>query len=206
MSIQGMLGRKIGMSQIFREDGRLVPITVVQAGPCTVTQIKSTDNDGYEAAQVGYSQVKRLNKPMRGHLAPSNGLFRYLREMPVDGLDDLQVGQQVNVDLFQPGVKVDVIGTSKGRGFQGTIKRHGFHGGPRTHGQSDRARAPGSIGAGTSPGRVLKGKKMAGHMGNVRVTVKNLEVVEVDPYRNLLLLKGGVPGAPNGLLIIRKTK
>jgi len=206
MSIQGMLGRKIGMSQIFREDGRLVPITVVQAGPCTVTQIKSTDNDGYEAAQVGYSQVKRLNKPMRGHLAPSNGLFRYLREMPVDGLDDLQVGQQVNVDLFQPGEKVDVIGTSKGRGFQGTIKRHGFHGGPRTHGQSDRARAPGSIGAGTSPGRVLKGKKMAGHMGNVRVTVKNLEVVEVDPYRNLLLLKGGVPGAPNGLLIIRKTK
>ena len=206
MSIQGMLGRKIGMSQIFREDGRLVPITVVQAGPCTVTQIKSTDNDGYEAAQVGYSQVKRVNKPMRGHLAPANGLFRYLREMPVDGLDGLQVGQQVNVDLFQPGEKVDVIGTSKGRGFQGTIKRHGFHGGPRTHGQSDRARAPGSIGAGTSPGRVLKGKKMAGHMGDVRVTVKNLEVVEVDPERNLLLLKGGVPGAPNGLLIIRKAK
>ena len=206
MAIQGMLGRKIGMSQIFRQDGRLVPVTVIQAGPCTVTQIKSTDNDGYEAAQVGYRQAKRVNKPMRGHLAPSNGLFRYLREMPLDGLDDLQVGQQVSVDLFQPGEKVDVIGTSKGRGFQGTIKRHGFHGGPRTHGQSDRARAPGSIGAGTYPGRVLKGKKMSGHMGNVRVTVKNLEVVEVDAERNILLLKGGVPGAPNGLLVIRKTR
>jgi large subunit ribosomal protein L3 len=124
----------------------------------------------------------------------------------VDGVGDLEVGQQVNVDVFEVGEKVDVVGTSKGKGFQGTMKRHGFHGGPRTHGQSDRARAPGSIGAGTTPGRVFKGKKMSGHMGNVRVTVKNLEVVQVDAERNLLLLKGGVPGATNGLLFIKKRK
>jgi large subunit ribosomal protein L3 len=203
--IQGILGKKIGMSQTFREDGRVVPVTVVQAGPCTVTQIRTSDNDGYEAVQLGFTQVKKANKPMRGHLG-RNGPFRHLRELPADSLEDLQVGQQINVDLFETGEKVDVIGTSKGRGFQGVMKRHGFHGGPRTHGQSDRARAPGSIGAGTTPGKVLKGKKMAGHMGNVRITVKNLEVVEVDPERNLLLLKGGVPGAPNGLLMIRKTR
>ena len=135
-----------------------------------------------------------------------NGPFRHLKELPVDGLEGLQVGQQIRVDLFKTGNKVDVIGTSKGRGFQGTMKRHGFHGGPRTHGQSDRARAPGSIGAGTDPARVLKGKKMAGHMGNTRVTVKNLEVVQVDVDRNVLLLKGGVPGAPSSLLMIRKVR
>ena len=203
--IQGMLGKKIGMSQIFREDGRVVPVTVVQAGPCTITQIKTTVKDGYEAAQVGYAQVRRLNKPLRGHLG-STGLFRYLRELPVNSLEELHVGQEINVNLFQAGEKVDVMGKSKGRGFQGAMKRHGFHGGPRTHGQSDRARAPGSIGANTYPARVLKGKKMAGHMGDTRLTVKNLEVVEVDADRNLLLLKGGLPGAPNGLLIIRKAK
>jgi large subunit ribosomal protein L3 len=203
--IRGMLGKKIGMSQLFRQDGRVVPVTVIQAGPCTITQIKTQDHDGYEAVQLGYDQVKRLNKPLRGHLGRT-GLFRYLRELPIDGLEDLQVSQQINVDIFQAGEKVDVIGTSKGRGFQGVMKRHGFHGGPRTHGQSDRSRAPGSIGATTYPARVLKGKKMAGHMGNTRVTTKNLEVVEVDPVRNLLLLKGGVPGAPNGLLMIRKAK
>jgi large subunit ribosomal protein L3 len=203
--IKGMLGKKIGMTQFFRQDGRVVPVTVIQAGPCTITQIKTRASDGYEAAQVGYAQVKRLNKPARGHLGRT-GLFRHLREMPVDGLEDLQVGQNISADLFQPGEKVDVIGTSKGRGFQGVMKRHGFHGGPRTHGQSDRARAPGSIGGNTYPARVLKGKKMAGHMGNVRITVKNLEVVEVDLERNLLLLKGGVPGAPNGLLTIRKAR
>ena len=202
--IRGMLGKKIGMSQVFLPDGRVVPVTVIEAGPCTVTQLRTSDRDGYEAAQVGFTQVKRLNKPLRGHLGRT-GLFRHLRELSTDTLDDLQVGQQVNVDLFQVGEKVDVIGTSKGRGFQGTIKRHGFSGGPRTHGQSDRARAPGSIGGTTTPGRVFKGKKMAGHMGNTRITVKNLEVVKVDPERNLLLVKGGVPGAPNGLLTIRKT-
>ena len=202
--IRGMLGKKVGMSQLFRADGRVVPVTVVESGPCTITQIKTMDRDGYERAQVGFGTAKRLNKPLRGHLGRT-GLFRYLREVPVAGLEGLEVGQQVNVELFEAGEKVDVIGTSKGKGFQGTMKRHGFHGGPRTHGQSDRARAPGSIGAGTTPGKVLKGKKMAGHMGNARVTVKNLEVVQVDSERNLLLLKGGVPGAPNGLLLIRKT-
>ena len=183
----------------------MVPVTVVQAGPCVITQVKTTGNDGYEAVQVGFDQVKRRNKPLRGHLART-GLFRYLRELSVDGLEGVQVGQQISVDLFQPGEKVDVIGTSKGRGFQGVMKRHGFHGGPRTHGQSDRARAPGSIGATTYPARVLKGKKMAGHMGNTRVTVKNLEVVQIEPEKNILLLKGGAPGARNGLLLIRKAK
>ena len=201
--IRGLLGKKIGMTQVYREDGRVVPVTLVQAGPCTITQIKDTDRDGYEAVQIGYSEVKRRNKPLRGHLGRT-GLFRYLREFSADTLDGLQVGQRITADLFEPGEKVDVVGTSKGRGFQGTIKRHGFHGGPRTHGQSDRARAPGSIGAATYPGRVLKGKKMAGHMGNARVTVKNLEVIEVDTERNLIYLKGGLPGAPNGLLVIRK--
>ena len=203
--IQGIIGEKIGMSQVFREDGRVVPVTVILAGPCTITQIKTKERDGYEAVQVGHTQVKRLNKPLRGHLG-RNGPFRHLKELPVDGLEGLQVGQQIRVDLFKTGNKVDVIGTSKGRGFQGTMKRHGFHGGPRTHGQSDRARAPGSIGAGTDPARVLKGKKMAGHMGNTRVTVKNLEVVQVDVDRNVLLLKGGVPGAPSSLLMIRKVR
>ncbi len=183
----------------------MVPVTVVQAGPCTVTQIKTMENDGYETVQVGFGPAKRLNKPQRGHLKRT-ALFHYLRELPVDSLDGLQMGQEVTVELFEAGDKVDVIGTSKGKGFQGVMKRHGFGGGPRTHGQSDRARAPGSIGAGTFPGRVLKGKKMAGHMGNKRVTVKNLEVVEVDTDRNLLLLKGGLPGAPSGLLAIHKLK
>ena len=200
-----MLGKKIGMSQIFRDDGRVVPVTLVEAGPCIITQIKTNDVDGYEAVQMGFGQAKQLNKPMRGHLGRT-GLFRYLRELPVDDLEGLQLGQQVNVELFQPGEKVDVIGISKGRGFQGVMKRHGFHGGPRTHGQSDRARAPGSIGANTYPGKVFKGKKMPGHMCNVRVTTKNLEVVEVDPERHILLLKGGVPGAPHSLITIRKTK
>ena len=203
--IKGMLGKKVGMTQVFTPEGRVVPVTVIQAGPCAITQIKTVKSDGYEAVQVGYWPVKRLNKPLRGHLGRT-GLFRYLREFPVDGVEDLELGQQVKVDLFELGEKVDVVGTSKGKGFQGTMKRHGFHGGPRTHGQSDRARAPGSIGAGTYPGKVFKGKKMAGHMGAVRVTVKNLEVVVVDPERGLMFLKGGVPGAPNGLLVIRKRK
>ena len=193
------------MSQVFLEDGRMVPVTVVQAGPCTIIQIKTKDNDGYETAQLGYEPVKRLNKPQRGHLQRT-GLFRYLKELPVDSLEGLKTGQQITVELFRVGEKVDVIGTSKGRGFQGVMKRHGFHGGPRTHGQSDRARAPGSIGATTYPARVLKGKKMAGQMGNKRITVKNLEVVQVDPERDLLLLKGGLPGAPTSLVTIRKAQ
>jgi large subunit ribosomal protein L3 len=202
--LRGFLGRKIGMTQIFGENGGTVPVTVIQAGPCTVTQIKTAANDGYAAVQLGFGDPKRLNKPRSGHLKSSaNG--RHLREVKADSDDQLAVGQQITVDIFQPGELVDVIGSSRGRGFAGTMKRHGFAGGPRTHGQSDRARAPGSIGGGTTPGKVFKGLKMAGHMGNRKITVKNLEVIQVDTERNLLMVKGGVPGSPNGLLTIRRT-
>ena len=202
--IRGFLGRKIGMSQVFGEDGRVIPVTVIEAGPCLVTQIKTRETDGYEAVQLGFGEVKRRNKPISGHLSGSR-LCRYLREVRADDVAEFQVGQTIGVDIFEPGEKLDLIGKSKGRGFAGGMKRHGFAGGPRTHGQSDRARAPGSIGGGTTPGKVFKGLKMAGHMGNQRVTTKGLEVVRVDPERNLLLVKGGVPGAPNGLLQIRRT-
>ena len=202
--IRGLPGKKIGMSQVFREDGRVVPVTVIEAGPCTVTQIKTKDTDGYEAVQLGFGEVQRLNRPLAGHLKKSR-LSRFLREVGADDMAEFQVGQRIGVDIFEPGELVDIIGRSKGRGFAGVMKRHGFGGGPRTHGQSDRARAPGSIGGGTTPGKVFKGLRMAGHMGDQRVTVKGLEVVRVDPERNLLLVKGGVPGAPNGLLLIRKT-
>ena len=203
--LRGFLGKKIGMSQVFREDGRVVPVTVIEAGPCTVTQVKTSESDGYEAVQLGFGQTKKANKPMRGHL--KNGQpVRYLKEVQADDPNEFQVGQTVSVDIFQEGEKIDVIGRSKGRGFAGTIKRHRFGGGPRTHGQSDRARAPGSIGGGTTPGKVYKGMKMAGHMGNVRITTKGLEIIRIDTDRNLLLVKGGVPGGPNGLLQIRRTK
>ncbi len=202
--IRGYLGKKIGMSRIFRDDGSVVPVTMIQAGPCSVTQIKTNDTDGYQAVQLGFDPVKKLNKPESGHLKGSSPV-RHLREVKADDVTEFELGQQISVDIFEPGELVDVIGKSKGRGFAGVMKRHGFGGGPRTHGQSDRARAPGSIGGGTTPGRVFKGLKMAGHMGNARTTVKNLEVVQVDPERNLLFLKGGVPGAPNGLLVIRRT-
>ena len=202
--IRGLPGKKIGMSQVFREDGRVVPVTVIEAGPCTVTQIKTKDTDGYEAVQLSFGEVQRLNRPLAGHLKKSR-LSRFLREVGADDVAEFQVGQRIAVDIFEPGELVDIIGRSKGRGFAGVMKRHGFRGGPRTHGQSDRARAPGSIGGGTTPGKVFKGLRMAGHMGDQRVTVKGLEVVRVDSERNLLLVKGGVPGAPNGLLLIRKT-
>ena len=202
--LRGYLGKKVGMSRVFQEDGRVVPVTMIQAGPCSVTQIKTNDTDGYQAVQLGFDSVKKLNKPKTGHLKGSP-LTRHLREVKADDIDQFQLGQQVKVDIFEPGELVDVIGKSKGRGFAGVMKRHGFGGGPRTHGQSDRARAPGSIGGGTTPGKVYKGLKMAGHMGNTRITVKNLEVVKVDADRNLLFVKGGVPGAPNGLLMIRRT-
>ena len=201
--IRGFLGKKIGMSQVFAEDGRVIPVTVIQAGPCVVIQVKTKANDGYEAVQLGYGEVKRRNKPMSGHMG-ANRLRRYLREVSADDVSEFQVGQTIGVDIFEPGELVDVIGRSKGRGFAGVMKRHGFAGGPRTHGQSDRARAPGSIGGGTTPGKVFKGLKMAGHMGNRRITVKGLEIVRVDTDRNLLVVKGGVPGAPNGLLQIRR--
>ena len=201
--LQGFLGKKIGMTQIFRENGRVVPVTVIQAGPCVVTQVKTKETDGYEAVQLGFGDVKRRNKPESGHLKNSR-LSQYLREVATDDTSEFEVGQAIGVDIFESGEKVDVIGTSKGRGFAGVMKRWNFGGGPRTHGQSDRARAPGSIGGGTTPGKVYKGLKMGGHMGNRRITVKGLEIIEIDTERNLLLVKGGIPGATNSLVQIRR--
>ena len=201
--LQGFLGKKIGMTQLFREDGRVVPVTVIEAGPCVVTQVKTKETDGYEAIQLGYGDVKRRNKPEAGHLKDSR-LSRYLREVTTDDTSEFTVGQTIGVDIFQAGEKIDVIGKSKGRGFAGTMKRWDFGGGPRTHGQSDRARAPGSIGGGTTPGKGYKGLKMSGHMGNRRITVKGLEIVEIDAERNLLMIKGGIPGATNSLVQIRR--
>ena len=203
--ITGILGKKIGMSQVFQEDGRVAPVTVVEAGPCIITQVKSPEKDGYTAVQVGFVEKKKTNKPTQGHLKGS-GPFRFLREIPADDVDGVEVGQTVDTTLFEAGDMVDVTGLSKGRGFQGTVKRHGFHGGPKTHGQSDRLRAPGSVGGGTTPGRVYKGKPMSGHMGNRKITVRKLEVIRVDPASNIILIKGAVPGSPNGLILIRKIK
>ncbi len=198
----GLLGKKIGMTHLFEEGGRIVPVTVIQAGPCVVTQLRTHSSDGYEAVQVGYGEARQLNKPKLGHLKEL-GRLRHLREFRTDDPAAYQVGQQLDVALFQEGQVVNVTSRSKGRGFQGTVRRHGFHGGPKTHGQKDRHRAPGSIGATTYPGRVVKGKKMAGHMGNRRVTVLGLRVERVDADRNLLLIRGAVPGARNQLLMVR---
>ena len=205
MTVRELIGKKIGTTQVFRENGEADSVTAVHVGPCTVTQIKTVQRDGYESVQLGYEPVRRANKPQEGHLRRAGELFRYLHEVEADDLSEVQMGQEIDVSTFQPGDRVDASGLSKGRGFAGGVKRHNFHGGPKTHGQSDRHRAPGSIGAGTTPGRVLKGKKMAGHMGNARVTVRNLEVVASDPERNLLLLKGGVPGARNSLVFVRRS-
>jgi large subunit ribosomal protein L3 len=203
--IKGIIGRKIGMTQLFSEGGWVEAVTVVEAGPCTVTQIKTVAKEGYNAVQLGFREAKRLNAPEKGHL-DKQGLFKHLREFRLDETPDVEVGHRVDVTLFQPGDLVDVSGLSKGRGFAGVVKRHHFAGGPKTHGQSDRHRAPGAIGSGTTPGHIVKGLRMAGHMGNQRVTVKCLMVIKADPDRNLLLLRGAVPGAKNGLLEIRKSK
>jgi large subunit ribosomal protein L3 len=191
------------MGQVFAEDGQAEAVTAIEAGPCVVTQVKTKDKEGYDAAQLGFGQAKRLNSPQKGHLKKL-GQFEYLREFRVADTKKIKVGDKVNVGLFKEGDLVDISGVSKGKGFAGVVKRHGFAGGPKTHGQSDRHRAPGSIGATTSPGRVLKGTRMAGHMGNNRVTTRHLRVYKADPERNLLLVKGAVPGAKNGLLLIEK--
>ena len=205
MSIEGILGRKLGMTQVFREDGTSAPVTVIEAGPCTVVQVKTDEDDGYAAVQLGFGTRKRVNSPLKGHMK-GLGQFRYLREFAVDDIGEWEVGKKVGCELFQQGDLVDVSGASKGRGFAGVMKRHGFHGGPRTHGQSDRARAPGSIGAGTDPGRVTKGHKMAGHMGTGQATVKNLRVLQSDPARNILMVEGSVPGNKDALLRVRRSK
>jgi large subunit ribosomal protein L3 len=258
--LNALLGRKVGMTQVFGPNGTVVPVTVIEVGPCVVTQIKTAARDGYEAIQIGFEQttLKHATRPELGHLGhrlpllknqrkalqtykqehpegkqaeeeekpnkqvrkllqieenrqrrpgPELGPFKFVREVGLqDGVstEKLELGAQFDAGLFQEGESVDIVGTSKGKGFQGVMKRHGFGGGPRTHGQSDRMRAPGSIGSGTTPGRVLKGTRMAGRMGNARVTVKKLQVVQSDPERNLLLVKGSVPGANGGLLTIKK--
>jgi large subunit ribosomal protein L3 len=200
---QGIIGKKLGMTQIYGEDGRIRVVTAVEAGPCTVVQVKTTGKEGYNAVQFGFGEAKQIKSPQRGHLK-GLGQFRYLREFRVDDIENIKVGDKVDVSLFKEGDVVDVIGISKSKGFAGVVKRHGFAGGPKTHGQSDRHRHPGSIGSTTYPGRVWKGLRMAGRMGGERVTVRNLEVYKSDTERNLLLVKGAVPGHRNGLLLIRK--
>ena len=274
--LNALLGRKVGMTQVFGPNGTVIPVTVIEAGPCIVTQIKTVANDGYEAVQLGFEQttLKNVTRPALGHLGhslpllraqrrrlqayqqeqraksktqsataegseqaettsedapekkdkqiekllrvqekrqrrpgPELGPFKVLREVELQSgvaSEKIELGKQFDASLFTAGESVDIVGTSKGKGFQGGVKRHGFAGGPKTHGQSDRTRAPGSIGSGTTPGRVLKGTRMAGHMGNVRVTAKKLQVIQSDPERNLLLVKGSVPGANGGLLMIKK--
>jgi large subunit ribosomal protein L3 len=208
--VEGLLGKKLGMTQVFDERGEVVPVTVISAGPCVVTQVRTQERDGYEAVQLGFGEAKRLTQPERGHLkaiqrdGEDEVRLRHLREFEARDIGTVEVGQQVTVGIFKPGDVIDIAGISKGKGFQGVVKRHGFRGGPRTHGQSDRHRAPGSIGAGTTPGRVYKGTRMAGRMGNERVTVQNLRVVQVDEERNLLVVRGSVPGANEGLLMIRR--
>ena len=272
--LSALLGRKVGMTQVFGPNGIAIPVTVIEAGPCVVTQIKTTARDGYEAVQLGFEQtiLKNVSRPQLGHLGhklpllkaqrkrlqsyqqaqrkskaettveseesgateadapaekkdkqiqkllkvqenrqrrpgPELGPFKVLREVPLQqgvATEGLELGARFDAGLFTAGESVDIIGTSKGKGFQGGVKRHGFSGGPKTHGQSDRTRAPGSIGSGTTPGRVLKGTRMAGHMGNERVTAKKLQIIQADAERNLLVVKGSVPGSIGGLLVIRK--
>lgn len=262
--LNALLGRKVGMTQVFGPNGTAIPVTVIEAGPCVVTQVKTKDRDGYEAVQIGYENTtnKHSTRPELGHLGhslpllkgqrktlqtyqqkqgkageeesseeapekntkqiekllkvrdnrqrrpgPEVGPFRVIREVGLQNgasTEKLDLGASFDVGLFRDGESVDIVGTTKGKGFQGGVRRHGFKGGPRTHGQSDRTRAPGSIGSGTTPGRVLKGTRMAGHMGNVRVTARKLQVIQADPERNLLVVKGSVPGANGSLLMIKK--
>jgi len=204
--IKEMMAKKIGMSQFIMETGMVVPITVLEVGPCTVTQIRTKDKDGYEAVQLGFDKTSKPTKKKTAKKDKFNkvDVFRYKREVSAETIDGIEIGQNFGVELFSAGEKVNIVGTSKGKGFQGVVKRHGFGGQQRTHGQSDRLRAPGSIGMGTTPGRVFKGKKMPGHMGNRRVTVKNLEVISVEGDRNLMFIKGAIPGAPTGLIFVCK--
>ena len=206
----GLLGKKIGMTSIFDDAGHVIPCTVIEAGPCYVTQIKTRDRDGYEAVQLGFDMKRErlANKPEKGHFAKANVKpIRIVREFRGNGVSDVQPGQEIKVDtVFVKGDVVSVIGTSKGRGFQGVVKRHHFGGGFRTHGQSDRERAPGSIGSSSHPSRVFKGMRMAGRMGGEQVTVRNLKVVGIIPDSNILLVKGSIPGAINGYVEIRKNR
>jgi large subunit ribosomal protein L3 len=206
--MKGMIGKKVGMTQVFDEQGNVIPVTVIQAGPCYVTQVRNSERDGYTAVQLGYGETKpaRLTKGQLGHLQKQQlPALRYLREFRLvdEKAVDVEEGAEIKVDVFERGERVDVIGQSKGRGFQGGIKRHGFNRQPKTHGASDRTRAPGSVGMRATPGKTLKGQRMAGHMGDERVTSLNLEVVIVDPEKNLLAVRGSIPGAQGGIVMIR---
>jgi len=204
---KGLIGKKLGMTGLFTPDGRYIPVTVIELGPCVVTQVKSKASDGYDALQIGFGGKKpaRVNKPLAGHFKPSGGLFSAVREVPVEDPNAYQVGQTIQLDIFAVGEKVDIVGTSKGRGFTGVTKRHGFHLGRKTHG-SKSYRIPGSIGCSAFPSRVFKGKRLPGHYGDSRQTVRNLEVVDIRPDENLLLVKGAVPGSRSGLVMVKKPK
>ncbi len=205
MTVEGLLGRKLGMLQVFDDQGRLRGATALQVGPCWVTQVRTEEKDGYSAVQVGFDEKKKLTKPASGHLAASGAPnLRHLAEFGVTG--EVNLGDQIGAEIFEQGQLVDVTATSKGRGFQGGVKRHHFHGGPKTHGQSDRHRAPGSIGAGTTPGRVFKGTRMAGHMGAVRTTMRNLEIVGRNDERGVIFVAGTVPGPNGGLVRVRHSR
>ena len=203
--MKGILGRKIGMTQIFTEAGEVVPVTVVEAGPVVVTQVKTIENDGYNAVQVGFvdAKEKSLNKPQKGHLAAANTLKKHLKVFRFEAVDAYTVCQEIKADVFAAGEMIDVTGISKGKGFQGPIKRHGQSRGPESHG-SRYHRRPGSMGACSYPGRVFKNKKLAGHMGSVKVTVQNLEVVRVDADKNFILVKGAIPGAKGSVVTIKE--
>ena len=205
--MSALLGKKIGMTNVFSSDGRLVPVTVLQVGPCVVTQVKTEETDGYTALQLGFDEkpVERLNKPIAGHLkkATDKG-FRVLKEFRTETVEDVEAGATLGVDMFSVGEKVSVTGISKGRGFQGTIKRHGFSRGPETHGNRNH-RKPGSVGNSAWPGKIIKGKKMPGHMGVDKTTVKNLTIVDIKHDDNLILVKGAVPGFKTGVVEVRKT-
>ncbi len=206
--MRGIIGRKIGMTRVFDNDGTANPATVIEAGPCFVTQIKTTDTDGYNAVQVGFEEKKEklANKPELGHVAKANlKPFRMLKEFrDFESSDELELGSAIKVDIFKEGEIVNVSGVSKGRGFAGVVKRHNFRGGPKTHGQSDRLRAPGSIGQSSWPSRVIKGIRMGGRMGGKDVTVRNLQILKVDPENNILIIRGAVPGSNKGFVLIRK--
>jgi large subunit ribosomal protein L3 len=203
---KGLIGKKLGMTQVFSEEGA-IPVTVIEAGPCVVIQKKSAGKDGYEAIQVGFGRKrpKNVTKPLQGHYKKADkGLFRYLKEFRVESSDGYELGSELTADIFEVGDYVDITGTSKGRGFAGVVKRHGFRGGRATHGSMFH-RAPGSIGASADPSRVLKGRKLPGHMGDQRVTVQNLAVLGIRPEMNIILIKGAVPGSNNGIVLIRES-
>lgn len=200
--LEGIIGRKLGMTQVFKDNGSVIAVTAIQAGPCVVTQVKTEAKEGYNAAQVGFGEARQKKSDKEG--TKERVQFKYLREFTLPDAEGIKVGDKVDVSLFKEGDMVDVIGISKSKGFAGVVKRHHFVGGPKTHGQSDRLRHPGAIGSTTSPGRIWKGLRMAGRMGGIQVTASNLEVFKADPTANVLLVKGAVPGSNKGLLMIRK--